>query len=111
MTRFEEIWLDGEVNYHFNHFSNGSQVCAAKGLALFIGKAVLATLLAEGRSVTLRIPCAGAIRLRVVSARSEPSGDLVTASLGVGCCHRRPCAGYHGDDDEKEDAAALIRRA
>jgi cytochrome P450 len=49
-----EIWLDGNTNYHFNHFSNGTQVCAAKDLALFIGKAVLATLLHDHRYVLTR---------------------------------------------------------
>lgn len=46
-----EIWLDGKVDYLFNHFSNGTQVCAAKDLALFIGKAVIATLLQEHRYI------------------------------------------------------------
>lgn len=44
-----EIWLDGAVNYHFNHFSNGSQSCPGERLALFIAKAVLATLLSASR--------------------------------------------------------------
>jgi cytochrome P450 len=46
-----EIWLDGRIDYHFNHFSNGTQVCAAKDLALFIAKAVLAILLHEHQYV------------------------------------------------------------
>lgn len=46
---FPETWLKGGVDYHFNHLSNGAQVCAGKALALFIGKAVLATLLADNR--------------------------------------------------------------
>jgi cytochrome P450 len=46
-----EIWLDGSSNYSFNHFSNGTQVCVAKGLALFVGKSVLATLLRDGRYI------------------------------------------------------------
>lgn len=43
-----ELWLDGATDkYFFNHLSNGAQVCAGKGLALFIAKAVIAGLLAE----------------------------------------------------------------
>ena len=37
----------GSVDYHFNHLSNGTQVCAGKKLALFIAKAVLVNLLLE----------------------------------------------------------------
>jgi cytochrome P450 len=49
-----EVWLSGEVNYHFNHFSNGTQVCPGEKLALFIAKAVLATLLSTDRYVLRR---------------------------------------------------------
>lgn len=35
-------------DYRFNHFSNGTQVCPGQDLALFIGKAILATLLSRG---------------------------------------------------------------
>ncbi len=41
-----EIWSEWPTNYHFNHLSNGKQVCAGKDLALFIAKAVLARMLA-----------------------------------------------------------------
>lgn len=49
-----DIWRDGHVDYHFNHLSNGTQVCAGKHLALFIAKAVLATLLSRHRFTLLR---------------------------------------------------------
>lgn len=42
-----ERWQEHSVDYHFNHFSNGTQVCAGKTLALFIAKAVLVNLLRE----------------------------------------------------------------
>jgi cytochrome P450 len=38
-------WLETPVDYRFNHLSNGTQVCAGKNLALFVGTAVLAALL------------------------------------------------------------------
>lgn len=44
-----EIWSERKVDYHFNHLSNGAQVCAGLNLALFIGTAVLAELLRIGR--------------------------------------------------------------
>ena len=44
-----DLWLGGSVDYRFNHLSNGPQGCAGKELALFLAKAVLATLLAERR--------------------------------------------------------------
>jgi cytochrome P450 len=50
-----EIWLDNPLNYHFNHLSNGSQMCAGKELALFIAKTVLANLLAHSQ-YTLQKP-------------------------------------------------------
>ena len=43
-----ERWLGGETNYMFNHFSNGPQGCVGEDLALFIAKAVLASLLSNG---------------------------------------------------------------
>ena len=42
-------WLYGGPGLPFNHLSGGPQVCAGKDLALFIAKAVLATLLDKGR--------------------------------------------------------------
>jgi cytochrome P450 len=50
-----EFWLEKRSDYRFNHLSNGTQVCAGKSLALFIAKAVIATLLLRGRYV-LRKP-------------------------------------------------------
>jgi cytochrome P450 len=44
-----EWWLERKADYHFNHLSNGTQVCAGKNLALYIGTAVLAELLRRGR--------------------------------------------------------------
>jgi cytochrome P450 len=44
-----EQWATGTPNPLFNHLSSGRQVCAGKDLALFLAKAVLATLLARGR--------------------------------------------------------------
>jgi cytochrome P450 len=45
-----ERWLKGEgPNYQFNHLSNGPQYCAGLYLVLFLGKAVLANLLAARR--------------------------------------------------------------
>jgi cytochrome P450 len=44
-----ELWLERKADYHFNHLSNGTQVCTGKNLALFIGTAVLAELLRQGR--------------------------------------------------------------
>jgi cytochrome P450 len=44
-----ELWLERQADYHFNHLSNGTQGCAGKNLALFIGTAVLAELLRQGR--------------------------------------------------------------
>jgi cytochrome P450 len=49
-----DFWLDKRSDYRFNHLSNGTQVCAGKSLALFIAKAVLASLLARGRYVLKR---------------------------------------------------------
>ena len=44
-----EQWLESETDYHFNHLSNGQQVCAGKYLALFLGTAVLAQFLQTRR--------------------------------------------------------------
>ena len=43
-----ERWLGSDTNYMFNHFSNGPQGCVGENLALFIAKAVLASLLSSG---------------------------------------------------------------
>ncbi len=48
--RFDpEQWPDARKDYRFNHFSHGPQACAGIGLAMFIGKAVLAALLEPDR--------------------------------------------------------------
>jgi cytochrome P450 len=44
-----ELWLERKADYHFNHLSNGTQGCAGKNLALFVGTAVLAEFLRQGR--------------------------------------------------------------
>jgi cytochrome P450 len=44
-----ELWVERPADYHFNHLSNGTQGCAGKNLALFIGTAVLAEFLRQGR--------------------------------------------------------------
>lgn len=46
-----EVWQKPETRRHFHHFSGGTQVCAGMDLALFVGKAVLARLLAHHRFV------------------------------------------------------------
>jgi len=48
-----ELWVDGRPSRLVNHLSSGPQVCAGVNLLLFIGKAVIATLLGEGRYVLL----------------------------------------------------------
>lgn len=53
-TFVPDRWQSSPIDYRFNHLSNGPQVCAGKDLALFIGKAVLATLLAGGRYALIR---------------------------------------------------------
>lgn len=40
-----ESWADGSPSPLFNHLSNGPQDCVGRHLAVFLGKAVLATLL------------------------------------------------------------------
>jgi cytochrome P450 len=44
-----EAWTDGDAGreWSFNQFSHGPQGCPGAGLALFVGKAVLASLLSE----------------------------------------------------------------
>ena len=49
-----ETWSDGRPNPLFNHLSSGTQVCAGKNLALFIAKAVLASLLSCRRYVLVK---------------------------------------------------------
>lgn len=55
-----EKWLDGDAaeDFSFNHFSRGPQGCPGAHLALFLGAAVIATLLSR-RSVTLESPRLG----------------------------------------------------
>jgi cytochrome P450 len=51
-NRFEpEAWTEGDAgeDWSFNHFSHGPQGCPGAGLALFIGKGVLANLLSRRR--------------------------------------------------------------
>jgi hypothetical protein len=47
----------------------------------------------ERCAVTLRISCAGAVRLRVGPATTELGANLLTACLGVRCRHSRQCGG------------------
>lgn len=49
-----ERWQHTPLSYHFNHLSNGTQSCAGKDLALFLGKAVLARLLKQRRYTLLQ---------------------------------------------------------
>lgn len=56
--RFEpEAWTEGDAGqeWSFNHFSRGPQGCPGAGLALFLGKAMIAELL-RGHEPTLRSP-------------------------------------------------------
>jgi cytochrome P450 len=52
-----EAWTDGTAaeDWSFNHFSHGPQGCPGADLALFVGKAMLAGLLAQ-RSIALLAP-------------------------------------------------------
>lgn len=50
-----QMWMNGTNTDAFNHFSNGTQVCAGKHLALFVAKAVIAMLL-DGNGYVLRSP-------------------------------------------------------
>jgi len=51
---FPEAWLDGSAadDWSFNHFSHGTQGCPGAGLALFVGRALLAQILTQ-REVTM----------------------------------------------------------
>jgi cytochrome P450 len=49
-----ESWPEAWADYRFNHLSHGPQVCAGVGLALLLGKAVLAALLSRERYVLLK---------------------------------------------------------
>lgn len=49
-----ERWLGRDITYTFNHFSNGPQGCPGQDLALFIAKAVLASLLSNSRYMVLK---------------------------------------------------------
>jgi cytochrome P450 len=51
-----EAWANGRPSPLFNHLSSGPQVCAGVNLLLFIGKAVIATILSRGRYVLLEPP-------------------------------------------------------
>ena len=44
-----EAWAGGKPSPLFNHLSSGPQICAGIDLLLFLGKAVLAQLLASRR--------------------------------------------------------------
>jgi cytochrome P450 len=48
-------WIENPPTDQFHHLSNGTQACAGRPLALFLGKAVLATLL-QGARIELRKP-------------------------------------------------------
>jgi cytochrome P450 len=50
-----EAWVHGRPSVLFNHLSSGPQVCAGIDLLLFIGRAVVAAMLAEYR-YTVRQP-------------------------------------------------------
>ena len=70
-----EAWAHGRPSPLFNHLSSGPQVCAGTDLLLFIGRAVAATILAEGH-YTLRQPRldpsdSAAVRLRSLQDRSD----------------------------------------
>ncbi|MCH8151462.1 MAG: cytochrome P450 [Planctomycetes bacterium] len=49
-----ESWSNGSPNPLFNHLGSGLQACAGKDLALFIAKAVLATLFSGHRYVLVK---------------------------------------------------------
>jgi cytochrome P450 len=46
-----EAWIEGDAadDWSFNHFSHGPQGCPGTGIALFLGKELLATVLSERR--------------------------------------------------------------
>ncbi len=57
--RFDpDAWLSGDAagDWIFNHFSHGPQGCPGTALALFVGKAMLASLLGPGAEVRLLSP-------------------------------------------------------
>ena len=57
--RFDpDAWLSGDAadDWIFNHFSHGPQGCPGTTLALFVGKAMLASLLGPGSEVRLLSP-------------------------------------------------------
>jgi cytochrome P450 len=57
--RFDpDAWLSGDAadDWIFNHFSHGPQGCPGTALALFVGKAMLGSLLAPGSEVRLLSP-------------------------------------------------------
>jgi len=57
--RFDpDAWLSGDAadDWIFNHFSHGPQGCPGTALALFVGKAMLASLLGPGSEVRLLSP-------------------------------------------------------
>lgn len=49
-----EAWANGRPSPLFNHLSSGPQVCAGIDLLLFIGKAVIATIIGNGRYVLVK---------------------------------------------------------
>jgi cytochrome P450 len=53
-----DAWLAGDAadDWIFNHFSHGPQGCPGTALALFVGKAMLASLLGPGSEVRLLSP-------------------------------------------------------
>jgi cytochrome P450 len=80
-----EEWTEGDASedWSFNHFSHGPQGCPGAGLALFLGKAVLARLLTE-RRVRLLEPSLDPDRplphmLDFFRARFELEPDRLTA--------------------------------
>jgi cytochrome P450 len=84
-----ERWVGGAPNSLFNHLSSGTQVCAGKDLALFLAKAVLATVLSRGRFalVTPKLapdrPLPYVFDYFHVRFESPPSGDAVRV-MGAG---------------------------
>jgi cytochrome P450 len=51
-----DAWAEGRPTALFNALSSGPQVCAGVNLLMLIGKAVLATMLSQGRYVLLEPP-------------------------------------------------------
>jgi cytochrome P450 len=60
-----EAWVEGTAgeDWAFNHFSHGPQGCPGTGIALFVGKALLADLLARRR-------------IRLIEPRLDPGRPL-----------------------------------